>query len=120
MCEPECTIASPLDTLCMLRHQPRVPTRGTCRSTPNSKVSYFFLSQAVGDRLVSIIRRANPNRIFAPSGIDNHADHRAIAAALCEALRKSQVRVAVYSYPVWFWFPRFLIRAFASGQFLRL
>jgi len=75
---------------------------------------------AIAERLLALIRQVDPERIFAPSGIDNHADHRAVASALRSLVQRGQVRAAVYSYPIWFWFPRFMLQAFCCGEFLQL
>jgi len=75
---------------------------------------------SVADRLGELIGRLDPERIFGPSELDNHADHRAVAAALRDLVQRGDVRGTMYSYPVWFWFPRFLLRAFLGGDFLRL
>lgn len=76
--------------------------------------------EAIRARLLSIIAAIDPDRIFVPSGIDNHADHRAVAAAVEGGLRDGAVRATVLEYPLWFWFPRFLVRAFATGVCFRL
>jgi LmbE family N-acetylglucosaminyl deacetylase len=72
------------------------------------------------NRLLILIRELDPDCIFAPCGIDNHADHQAIAAVVGSLISLDLVRGRVYSYPVWFWYPRFLILAFLTGHFLRI
>ena len=74
----------------------------------------------VAERLAELIGRIDPERVFGPSELDNHADHRAVAAALKGLARRGEVRGGIYCYPVWFWYPRFLLRAFCRGDFLRL
>lgn len=74
----------------------------------------------IADRLAEMVDRLDPDRIFAPSDLDNHADHRAVAAAVRDLAHGGRGRAAVYGYPVWFWFPRYLVRAFLRGEFLRL
>lgn len=76
--------------------------------------------EAIRARLLAIIAEIDPDRIFVPSGIDNHADHRAVAAAIEGGLRHGAVQAKVLTYPMWFWFPRFLLRAFATGECFRL
>ncbi|MFM7183374.1 MAG: PIG-L deacetylase family protein [Planctomycetota bacterium] len=76
--------------------------------------------EAIEERLVAIIMEINPDRMFVPFGIDNHADHGAVAAAAARAVRRCGSRASVYAYPIWFWFPRFLLRSFTSGWVLRL
>jgi CheY-like chemotaxis protein len=43
-----------------------------------------------------------------------------VASALRSLVQRGQVRAAVYSYPIWFWFPRFMLQAFCCGEFLQL
>lgn len=74
----------------------------------------------VAERLAEVVDRLNPARIFAPIDLDNHADHRAVAAAVHDLVRGGRRRATVCGYPVWFWFPRYLVRAFLRGEFLRL
>ncbi|MEI6635588.1 MAG: PIG-L family deacetylase [Planctomycetota bacterium] len=74
----------------------------------------------VAERLAEMVDRLDPDRIFAPSDLDNHSDHRAVAAAVRDLSRRGRGRAAVYDYPVWFWFPRYLVRAFLRGEFLLL
>ena len=74
----------------------------------------------VAHQLAELIGRLDPVRIFAPCGLDNHADHRAVAAALRDLVRRGEIEAEIYSYPIWFWFPRFLLRAFLDGEFLRV
>jgi len=76
--------------------------------------------EAIEERLFAIIMEINPDPIFVPFAIDNHADHRAVAVAAARALRRGGTRASVYAYPMWFWFPRFLFRGFTSGWVLRL
>ncbi len=71
-------------------------------------------------RLAEVIDRIDPECVFAPSHLDNHSDHRAVAAAVRDLVRRGPGRAAVYEYPVWFWFPRYLLRAFLFGDVLRL
>ena len=74
----------------------------------------------IARNLAEVIDRIDPECIFAPSPLDNHSDHRAVAAAVRDLVRREPGRAAVYEYPVWFWFPRYLLRAFLFGDFLRL
>ncbi len=76
--------------------------------------------EAIRARLIAIIAEIDPDLIFVPSGIDNHADHRAVAAAVDGGLRDGALGATVLAYPLWFWFPRFLLRAFATGACFRL
>lgn len=59
-------------------------------------------------RLCDAVARVAPADVFAPSAIDNHPDHRAVAAVV-DRLRTGAVAAGsvgtadVYAYPVWYW-----------------
>jgi LmbE family N-acetylglucosaminyl deacetylase len=77
-------------------------------------------ADGVAAGLLEVIHGLDPDRILAPFDLDNHADHRAVAAAVRDLVRRGRVRGAVWGYPVWFRFPRFLLRALLRGDVLRL
>lgn len=95
---------------------------------PASHVEFFDIPDGlatahvsdVADRLREVIGRLNPARIFSPFGLDNHADHRAVAAVVHDLVRQAAVTAELYQYPIWFWFPRFLLSALLRGEFLRI
>jgi LmbE family N-acetylglucosaminyl deacetylase len=53
-------------------------------------------------RLGGIIRELGPQQILAPSGIDRHMDHRALASIVHRLMADGTIRCPVYEYPVWF------------------
>jgi LmbE family N-acetylglucosaminyl deacetylase len=59
------------------------------------------------DRLFDIFDAMNPEEIFVSSIIDNHPDHRVLAALGRELAQARRDRFPVlYEYPIWFWDPR--------------
>lgn len=53
--------------------------------------------------LKHLIETIKPDVIFSPSGIDRHADHRAVAAVVARLFDEGVITCPVYEYPVWFY-----------------
>lgn len=59
------------------------------------------------DRLFEIVDTTNPEEILVSSIIDNHPDHRVLAALARELVQARRGHVPLlYEYPIWFWDPR--------------
>jgi len=58
--------------------------------------------ERITQELGALIDALSPAAVFAPCGLDEHPDHRAVAQAMaaCAPLRPSLV---VFEYPMWFW-----------------
>lgn len=70
-----------------------------------------FLNYAVGSlgaaaslpaRLCEVFEKKEPEIVFVPFVIDNHADHRAVNEALVRVRKLKRFDFIVYAYPVWF------------------
>jgi len=57
----------------------------------------------VRDSLRAVIQETRPDDIYIPSPIDNHPDHRTLAAAVDMVEPATLAGCKVYAYPVWFW-----------------
>jgi LmbE family N-acetylglucosaminyl deacetylase len=55
------------------------------------------------DHLCGVLRSVAPEEVFGPSAVDNHPDHRALAAAVGSACGTGAGAPTRYEYPVWFW-----------------
>lgn len=62
--------------------------------------------EAIRDRMVAILEADCPTEVFVPSGLDSHADHRAVFDALCAARSRCSRPFSLFEYPVWCWHPR--------------
>lgn len=61
-----------------------------------------------------------PVEIYAPYGIDQNPDHRAVAASVDDLVKAAVIVCPVYEYPIWFW-PRLALAHLAMpGQLARL
>jgi LmbE family N-acetylglucosaminyl deacetylase len=86
--------------------------RAACDRLGLDSTSVRFLGLPDGDlaehhdELVAGVRAAlaatAPEELYVPAAIDQHADHRALAAAVT-ALAGALAGVTVYEFPVWFW-----------------
>lgn len=54
-------------------------------------------------RLLQELAAFAPEQLLYPSGLDGHADHQALAAAVENILAAGQAPPRAYAYPVWFW-----------------
>jgi len=52
-------------------------------------------------RVVTIIKKYNPEKIYIPSAQDPHPDHQAVHAAVLEAVDASKRGYHVFAYEVW-------------------
>lgn len=53
--------------------------------------------------LKGLVEAIKPDVIFSPSGIDRHADHRAVASVVARLVDEGVITCPVYEYPVWFY-----------------
>jgi LmbE family N-acetylglucosaminyl deacetylase len=60
-------------------------------------------SSELAQNIQMLIAEFAPDEVFVPSAIDQHPDHRALAAAVESVRREHLDGVTVYAYPVWFW-----------------
>ncbi len=98
------------DELVAMRH---VETERACRVLGVSSENIIFLNftdgkiedkvDAVAAELEIVVRQMKPDKIFSPYGIDGHADHRAVAAAVDVLAKRGVLTGPVYEYPIWFW-----------------
>jgi LmbE family N-acetylglucosaminyl deacetylase len=75
-----------------------------------SSVNHFFqfevgtlhsLNSALASRFTSVFKKSNPDVIFLPFMLDNHADHIAISRAFVKSYKQNPIDCLVYAYPVW-------------------
>jgi LmbE family N-acetylglucosaminyl deacetylase len=59
---------------------------------------------AIVDGLAALLRDCRPQAVFVVHGGDPPPDHRAVFAALSEAIRLYGRPVTVFEYPVWYWY----------------
>ena len=53
--------------------------------------------------LRALVRDFSPSELYAPSTIDAHPDHRALATAVDRLVPSELRNTDVFAYPVWFW-----------------
>jgi len=52
-------------------------------------------------RVISLIKKENPKKIFTHSATDTHPDHRAVYQLVQEFINKKMIKCEVYSFDVW-------------------
>jgi LmbE family N-acetylglucosaminyl deacetylase len=60
----------------------------------------------VRQRMADTIAEFGPAQVLSPSGIDEHADHRALASVIRGLIGDGTIRCPVYEYPIWFFHAR--------------
>jgi LmbE family N-acetylglucosaminyl deacetylase len=60
----------------------------------------------VARQLATIVTEFTPRYVLAPSHVDEHPDHRALASIIRGLVTDGTVRCPVYEYPIWFFHAR--------------
>jgi LmbE family N-acetylglucosaminyl deacetylase len=61
---------------------------------------------AIARQLATVVTEFKPRHVLAPSPVDEHPDHRALASVIRRLVIEGTVRCPVYEYPVWFFHAR--------------
>jgi LmbE family N-acetylglucosaminyl deacetylase len=67
----------------------------------DTKVKEEVEEQGTKDRIKELIREHNPERIFLPSIMDPHPDHRAVNKTVLEAVDEIKKKYNVFAFEVW-------------------
>jgi LmbE family N-acetylglucosaminyl deacetylase len=63
-------------------------------------------ARSVATRVAATVAEFGPKYVLAPSGIDEHADHRALASVVRGLVVEGTISCPVYEYPIWFFHAR--------------
>ncbi|RLE48244.1 hypothetical protein DRJ25_00315 [Candidatus Woesearchaeota archaeon] len=99
------------DVIAKIRHKEGVKSD---RILGGTGITYFGLKdmtlkkelarKEVKQKVIEIIKKEKPKKIFTHSSIDKHPDHKAVHALVQELIRKKIIRCDVYSFDVWSFF----------------
>ncbi|MEA3379046.1 MAG: PIG-L deacetylase family protein [Nanoarchaeota archaeon] len=68
---------------------------------PDIKIKENLFSQNIKNQLSQLLNKYKPNKIYVPSAIDPHPDHRAVNNAILEIVDKSRKKYEVFEFEVW-------------------
>jgi len=60
-----------------------------------------FKKKDIERRLVQIIKKENPSKIFTHDNADAHPDHRAVNRLIMRLIKKGKIDCPVYSFEIW-------------------